>query len=113
MTKHNRWYDNDPFLKEALELLSLSSEETQGEAADFVLNLQDQVAADVIERIYATVTKCKDVGNRWYDKDTVMLKAMELLRVAKPSVQRIAAKKILKALSQDSFDGIESDFSKE
>ncbi|MDD3150317.1 MAG: hypothetical protein PHV68_05735 [Candidatus Gastranaerophilales bacterium] len=111
MSDYRRWYDKDPFLKEALELLSLSSEDTKDKAADFILNLQEQVAGDVIERLYETITRFQANGKRWYDKDPIMMRAIELLRVAKPSVQRIAAKKILKALAQDSFEDLETDFS--
>ena len=37
-------------------------------------------------------------GNRWYDKDPVLLKAMETLRVSSPETQRIAAKRLLENL---------------
>ena len=47
-----RWYDNDPILKEALELLKLQTEDKKTAAAEFIISLQEQVAQDVIERIY-------------------------------------------------------------
>ena len=50
-----RWYDNDPILKEALELLQLQPDETKCEAANFMLKLQEEVAADVIERVYEII----------------------------------------------------------
>lgn len=101
---NSRWYDNDPALKEALELLSMSSDETKDSAAEFILNLQEQVAADVIEKIYETIKKYHNTGNRWYDRDPVMMRAMELLRAAPPNVQKKAAKKLLTALSNNNFD---------
>ena len=52
MTEARRWYDKDPVLKEALELLRLQTDETKAEAADYILTLQEQVAADVIEHLY-------------------------------------------------------------
>jgi hypothetical protein len=50
------------------------------------------------------VKKYEGKGNRWYDKDPVMLKAIELLRVAPPATQRKAALKLLLALEENSFD---------
>ena len=41
---NKRWYDSDPILKEALELLRLQPDETKSEAKDFLLQLQEQVA---------------------------------------------------------------------
>ena len=57
MTEHRRWYDKDPVLKEALELLRLQPDETKAQAADYILNLQEQVAAEVIEHLYETISK--------------------------------------------------------
>ena len=99
---HQRWYDKDPVLKEALELLRMSAPKEQSEARDYLLKLQEEVAADVIERIYDIVTQYSGKGNRWYDNDPVMLKAIELLRVADPKTQRIAALKLLQSLEKKS-----------
>lgn len=105
MTQYRRWYDSDPILKEALELLSLSTDDTKDKAADFMLKLQEDVAAEVIERVYETIKRYGDgSGNRWYDADPVMMKAVELLRVAPPNVQRVAAKKLLKALAESDLE---------
>ena len=102
--KFRRWYDRDPILKEALDLLRVQPEETRAEAADFMIKLQENVAAEVIEHVYDMVKKYEGKGNRWYDKDPVMLKAIELLRVAPPATQRKAALKLLLALEENSFD---------
>lgn len=95
---HQRWYDKDPVLKEALELLRLSAPNERQEAQEYILKLQEEVAADVIERIYEMVTQYSGKGNRWYDNDPVMLRAVEILRHADPKTQRIAALKILQSL---------------
>ena len=102
MTEHRRWYDSDPVLKEALELLSASSDDSKDEASKFMLNLQSEVAKEVIERVYERVQEFAQKGNRWYDNDPVMLKGIELLRAAPPEVQRKAAKKLLQTLYKDS-----------
>jgi hypothetical protein len=101
MKEFRRWYDNDENLKEALELLSLSSENTKTEASDLILKLQSEVAIEVIEGVYRTISKYEGIGSRWYDCDPVMIKAIELLRVAPSKVQRAAAKKLLEILSRN------------
>ncbi|MBR1617267.1 hypothetical protein IJ670_03865 [bacterium] len=99
-----RWYDKDPILKEALELLKLSSDEQKEQAKDFMLKLQEDVAQDVIERIYEIVTQYQGKGNRWYDNDPIMIRAVEMLRQADPKTQRVAALKLLLALEKNSFE---------
>lgn len=99
---HQRWYDKDPLLKEALELLRMSAPKEQSEARDYLLKLQEETAAEVIERIYELVTQYSGKGNRWYDNDPVMLRAIELLRVADPKTQRVAALKLLQSLEKKS-----------
>ena len=95
---NQRWYDKDPILKEALDLLRLQPLEKQEDAVDFIVKLQEEIAKDVIERVYEMVNEYQGKGNRWYDKDPVLIKAMETLRVATPETQRIAAKKLLENL---------------
>ena len=104
---NKRWYDSDPILKEALELLRLSPENTQNEAAEFMLQLQEQVAGEVIEHVYEIINTYQGKGNRWYDNDPMMLKGVELLRNAPAKIQRVAALKLLLALEQKSFEGVE------
>lgn len=107
MTNFRRWYDNDPILKEALELLKEQDDLTQSEAAKFMMQIKEQVAADVIERVYEIVNQYGDgKGNRWYDSDPFLLKAIEFLREAPPKVQRKAALKLLLALENNSFDNL-------
>ena len=93
-----------PILKEALELLRLSTDEQKEQAKDFMLKLQEDVAQDVIERIYEIITQYQGKGNRWYDNDPVMIKAVEMLRQADPKTQRIAALKLLLALEKGSVE---------
>ena len=102
-SENKRWYDKDPILKEALELLRLSSPDEKEHAKDFILQLQEQVAGEVIERIYEIITQFQGKGNRWYDDDPVMIKAIELLRHANPKTQRKAALKLLLALEEKSL----------
>lgn len=104
---NRRWYDKDPILKEALELLKLSAGDTKNSAAEFILQLQEQVAGEVIEHVYEIMQEYEGKGNRWYDQDPVIMKAMELLRVAPKKTQRKAALKLLLALEEQSFDNLD------
>ena len=54
--RQRRWYDKDPILREALELLKISCEEAkdsevENSAEEFMQQLQDQVAVEVIDRV--------------------------------------------------------------
>lgn len=102
-----RWYDKDPILKEALELLQLSCDDTRNSAAQFILQLQEQVAKEVIEHVYEIMTEYNGKGNRWYDSDPIIMKAIELLRVAPKKTQRKAALKLLLALEDKSFENLD------
>ena len=93
--------------KEALELLRLQPDETKTEAKDFLLQLQEQVASEVIDHVYDIINTYQGKGNRWYDNDPMMLKGVELLRNAPANIQRVAALKLLVALEQKSFEGVE------
>ena len=104
---YRRWYDNDPILKEALELLKLQTDDKKTAAADFIISLQEQVAQVVIERIYEITQQFSGKGNRWYDSDPVMLKAIELLRVAPPQTQRVAALKLLLAMESNNMESLD------
>ena len=110
MESQRRWYDQDSTLSEAMDLLCMSPDETKGKAADFMLKLQEVIASDIIERVYQTVKKYEGKGNRWYDSDPVMIKAIELLRVAPLHIQKAAAKKLLKALSNDELNELQKEF---
>ena len=104
---NKRWYDSDPILKEALELLRLQPDETKSDAKDFLLQLQEQVASEVIDHVYEIINTYQGKGNRWYDNDPMMLKAVELLRNAPANIQRVAALQLLMALEQKSFEGVD------
>ena len=103
---NQRWYDSDPILKEALELLRLQPDNTKTEAAEFMLKLQEQVASEVIDHVYDIINTYQGKGNRWYDNDPMMIKAVELLRNAPANIQRVAALKLLVALEQKTFEGV-------
>ena len=43
-------------------------------------------------------------GNRWYDKDPVISKTVELLRVVPPEIQKSAAENFIKSLEDMGVD---------
>lgn len=100
MEQNRRWYDNDPILKEALDLLKVQSEETKNLAAGFLVKMQEEVASNVIEHLYEIIAKYEGKGSRWYDSDPFMIQAIEFLRLAPPNIQRKAALKLLLALEE-------------
>ena len=104
--KNRRWYDKDPILKEALEVLKISPAKTKDEAAEFILQLQTQVAGEVIDHVHEMMKKYQGKGNRWYDTDPVIMKAIELLRLAPAKTQREIALKILLAIEEGNFTDI-------
>lgn len=108
--EYRRWYDQDQTVSEAIELLQMSADETKGQAAEFMLKLQEIVASDIIEKVYQTVKKYEGKGNRWYDSDPLMIRAIELLRAAPLNIQKSAAKKLLNALSKDELDELQKEF---
>jgi len=105
--QQRRWYDKDPVLKEALELLRLAPGDKKDAAAEFVIQLQEQVAADVIDKIYDIMCEYHGKGRRWYDNDPMVIKAIELLRVAPKKTQKEAALKLLTALENNEGGGME------
>ena len=97
MTKFKRWYDYDPMLLEVIEMLRYYPDELREQAKIFLEKVENQAGKDVIDRFYETV-RPKDGGKRWYDKDPVISKAVELLRVVPVNVQKNVSEHFLKSL---------------
>ena len=97
--QYKRWYDYDPMLMQVVELLREYPEEVKSQAEIFLKKVEERVSKDAIDRFYSIV-KPMIKGNRWYDNDPVMLRAVEILRHADPKTQRIAALKILLSLEE-------------
>ncbi len=94
-----RWYDHDPILVEVLEILRSFQDEVRTQAESFLQKIEEQVGKETLDSFYEKSRPDK-FGNRWYDADPVVSKAVELLRVVPPPVQREAAQKFLQALKQ-------------
>ena len=104
---YKRWYDHDPLLVEVMELLRNFKEDLREQAGIFLKKIEDQVGKEAIESFYEKVRPMN--GNRWYDHDPVLSRAVELLRVVPQDIQRQAAKNFLQSLKDQ---GIDVDFIK-
>jgi hypothetical protein len=102
-TRECRWYDQDPLLSEVLELLRAYPMELHYQAEQFMQRLQDQLGADVLDRFYEQA-KPRKIGQRWYDEDPVLFRAIELLRVVPQEVQRHAAQRFLEAIRKQGLN---------
>ncbi len=99
---YRRWYEHDPLLLEVVEILKNYQEELRSQAEVFLKKLEEKVSKDAIERFYEMVKPVN--GSRWYDKDPVISKTIELLRVLPPDVQRSCAEHFITALKNIGVD---------
>lgn len=96
-----RWYDQDPLLTEVLDILKHYQEELKPQAQAFLDKMSDVVGPDTLEWYYQEMMeerKTHGYGNRWYDQDETLSKAVELLRIAPPATQREIAQNFLDGL---------------
>ena len=96
---YKRWYDHDPLLLEVIDMLRFFKDELKSQAEVFLEKIESQVDPNVIEKFYSTV-KHYTKGTRWYDKDPLLSKTIELLRVVPPEAQRKAAASFLDAMEK-------------
>lgn len=94
--EYKRWYDHDPNLMQILELLRNYQEELKAQAEIFLEKLEEKVSKETIDKFYEMVKPIN--GKRWYDKDPVISKTVELLRVVPPDAQKAAAENFKKVL---------------
>ena len=100
--KYKRWYDHDPVLIEVIDLLRNYQEELRSQAEFFLSKIEEKVSQETINRFYEMVRPVN--ANRWYDKDPVISKTVELLRVVPPEIQKAAAESFLKTLEDLGID---------
>ncbi|NLF83036.1 MAG: hypothetical protein GX568_03505 [Candidatus Gastranaerophilales bacterium] len=96
--KYKRWYDHDPMLVEIMEILRSFKDDLREQAKVFLKKIEDQVGHEAVESFYEKVRPEK--GNRWYDQDPILSRAVELLRVVPTEVQRQAAQNFIKSLEE-------------
>ena len=91
-----RWYDYDPLLLKVIGLLKDYQDELKEQAVVFLENIEKKVSKEAIDKFYQLVKPIN--GSRWYDKDPVISKTIELLRVVPVEVQQRAAKTFIASL---------------
>ena len=71
--------------------------ELRAQAEIFLQKIEEKVSKETIDKFYAMV-KPVNANNRWYDKDPVISKTVEILRIVPPEAQRICAQNFIKTL---------------
>lgn len=94
--QYKRWYDHDPILLKVIDLLKNYQDELRSQAEVFLIKIEEKVSKETIDRFYEMVKPVN--GNRWYDKDPVISKTVELLRVVPPEIQKSAAENFINTL---------------
>lgn len=96
---YKRWYDHDPLLLEVIELLKNYQTELRAQAEVFLQKIEEKVSKETIDKFYAMV-KPVNANNRWYDKDPVISKTVEILRIVPPEAQKICAQNFINTLKE-------------
>ena len=101
--EYKRWYDHDPLLLKVINILRDYQDELKEQAAIFLDNLEKKVSKEAIEKYYQMV-KPINGGSRWYDKDPVISKTVELLRVVPQEVQQKVAQNFIDTLKENGIN---------
>ena len=99
---YKRWYDYDPKLSEVIELLKYYQDDLRSQAEVFLEKIESIVGKATLDNFYNMVKPIQ--GKRWYDKDPVISKTIELLRIVPPETQKMAAENFIKALEELGLD---------
>lgn len=101
--QHRRWYDKDPVLSQAISTLEHSDDETQIKVALNLIkiiiehNIEDEQFEAVEDIINAVGSGLDDNRKgRWYDIDSTVRTAMNMLQNCPEDTQRIIAKEMAK-----------------
>lgn len=96
--QHRRWYDKDPVLSQAVETLEHSDDETQIRIALNLIkiiiehNIEDEKFEAVEDIINAVGSGLDDNRKgRWYDIDSTLRTAMNMLQNCPPATQHVIA----------------------
>ena len=96
---YKRWYDHDPLLLEVIELLKNYQTELHAQAEIFLKKIEEKVSKETVDKFYAMV-KPVNANNRWYDKDPVISRTVEILRIVPPEAQKICAQNFIRTLKE-------------
>lgn len=98
--EYKRWYDFDPLLLKVINILEDYQSELKDQAAIFLDNVEEKVSKEAINKFYDMV-KPINGGNRWYDKDPVISKTVELLRIVPVDAQKKLAGQFIETLKNN------------
>lgn len=108
--QHRRWYDKDPVLSQAVQTLEKSDDETQIRIALNLIkiiiehNIEDEKFEAVEDIINAVGSGLDDNRKgRWYDIDSTLRTAMNMLQNCPATTQHIIAKEMA-TMVLDSFN---------
>ncbi len=101
--QHRRWYDKDPVLSQAVKTLEETSDETQIRIALNLIkiiiehNIEEEKFEAVEDIINAVGSGLDDNRKgRWYDIDSTLRTAMNMLQNCPEATQHIIAKEMAK-----------------
>ncbi len=101
--QHRRWYDKDPVLSEAVKTLEETDDQTQIRVALNLIkiiiehNIEDERFEAVDDIINAVGSGLDDNRRgRWYDIDTTLRTAMNMLQNCPEDTQKVIAKEMAK-----------------
>ena len=101
--QHRRWYDKDPVLSEAVRTLEETDDQTQIKVALNLIkiiiehNIEDEKFEAVDDIINAVGSGLDDNRRgRWYDIDTTLRTAMNMLQNCPEDTQKVIAKEMAK-----------------
>lgn len=100
MAEFKRWYDHDPLMLKVINILKDYQEELKEQAQIFLETIEEKVSKDAIDKFYE-LAKQYNGGSRWYDKDPVISKTIELLRVVPQNIQRQTAQLFIDTLKEN------------
>ena len=115
--EQRRWYDKDPILSNAVKTLEDSDDETQIRIALNLIkiiiehNIEDGQCETVEDIINAVGSGLEDTRKgRWYDIDSTIRTAMNMLQNCPASTQRVIAQEMAQLVVQSiKKDDIEDD----
>ena len=103
MPQYKRWYDHDPLMLKVINILKDYQDELKAQAEIFLEKKKKKVSKEAIDKFY-NLTKQLNGGSRWYDKDPVISKTIELLRVVPQDIQRQTAQIFIDTLKNNGIE---------
>ena len=98
-----RWYDHDPLMLKVINILKDYQEELREQSEIFLKSIEEKVSKGAIDK-FCSLVKPINGGNRWYAKDPVISRTVELLRVVPVNIQKDVAQKFIDALKKNGVE---------